>query len=91
VLGATKCTPSNSSAQNYLQAVRRQAPKVIKARLARAVEEGDVPAATDIDAVAAFYATVIQGLAVRAGDGATRKALMSTVEAAMAAWAALVD
>lgn len=90
VLGATKCTPSNSGAQNYLQAIRRQAPKVIKARLARAVEDGDVPASTDIDAVAAFYATVIHGLAVRAGDGATRKALMSTVEAAIAAWAVLV-
>jgi AcrR family transcriptional regulator len=90
VLGATKCTPSNSGAEIYLQAIRRQAPKVIKARLARAVEDGDVPASTDIDAIAAFYATVIHGLAVRAGDGATRKALMSTVEAAIAAWAVLV-
>jgi hypothetical protein len=32
---------------------------------------------------------VIHGLAVRAGDGASRKALMGAVAAAMAAWPTL--
>jgi AcrR family transcriptional regulator len=89
VLGATKCTPSNTGAQDYLQTIRRQAPTVIKRRLKRAVDAGELAASTDIDAIASFYATVIHGLAVRAGDGATRKALRAAVDASMAAWPAL--
>jgi hypothetical protein len=89
VLGATKCTPANAGAQDYLQAIRRHAPPLLNRRLKRAVDDGELPASTDIEVIASFYATVIQGLAVRAGDGATRKALMATVTAAMAAWPAL--
>lgn len=89
VLGATKCTPANAGAQEYLQSIRRQTPQVFKRRLRRAVAEGDLPASTDIAAIASFYATVIQGLAVRAGDGASRRALMAAVDAAMAAWPVL--
>jgi AcrR family transcriptional regulator len=89
VLGATNCTPANSGAQDYLQAIRRRTPKVIKARLARAVDEGELAASIDIDTIASFYATVIHGLAVRAGDGTSRKALMAAVAAAMAAWPGL--
>jgi AcrR family transcriptional regulator len=91
VLGATKCTPANTGAQDYLQTIRRQAPTVIKRRLKRALDEGELPASTDIDAISSFYATVIHGLAVRAGDGATRKALIAAVDAAMTAWPALIS
>jgi AcrR family transcriptional regulator len=90
ILGATKCTPANAGAQDYLQSIRRQTPTVLKRRLNRAVTEGDLPASADIAAIAAFYATVLHGLAVRAGDGASRKALMAAVDGAMAAWPTLV-
>jgi AcrR family transcriptional regulator len=90
ILGATKCTPANAGAQDYLQSIRRQTPTVLKRRLNRAVTDGDLPASADIAAIAAFYATVLHGLAVRAGDGASRKALMAAVDGAMAAWPALV-
>jgi AcrR family transcriptional regulator len=88
VLGATKCTPANAGPQDYLQSIRRQTPQVIKRRLKRAVHDGDLPTSADISAIAAFYATVLHGLAVRAGDGASRKALMAAVDGAMAAWPA---
>jgi hypothetical protein len=90
ILGATKCTPANAGAQDYLQSIRQQTPNVLKRRLNRAVTDGDLPASADIAAIAAFYATVLHGLAVRAGDGASRKALMAAVDGAMAAWPALV-
>jgi AcrR family transcriptional regulator len=86
ILGATKCTPANAGPQNFLQSIRQQTPTVIKRRLKRAVDEGDLPASADIAAISAFYATVLHGLAVRAGDGASRKALMAAVDGAMAAW-----
>ena len=86
VLGATKCTPANAGPQDYLQSIRQQTPKVLKRRLKRAVDEGDLPTSVDIATIASFYATVLHGLAVRAGDGATRAALMGAVDGAMAAW-----
>jgi AcrR family transcriptional regulator len=86
ILGATKCTPANAGPQNHLQSIRRQTPNVLKQRLKRGVREGDLPASADIAAIASFYATVLHGLAVRAGDGASRKDLMAAVDGAMAAW-----
>jgi len=86
ILGATNCTPANAGPQNYLQSIRRETPNVLKQRLNRGVREGDLPASADIAAIASFYATVMHGLAVRAGDGASRKALMAAVDGAMAAW-----
>jgi AcrR family transcriptional regulator len=90
VLGAMNCTPANKGAQDYLQAIRRQAPKVIKQRLNRSVAQGELSAELDTNAVAAFYATVIHGLGVRAGDGASRTELMAAVHGAMAAWETLL-
>jgi AcrR family transcriptional regulator len=90
VLGAMNCTPANKGAQDYLQAIRRRAPKVIKQRLNRSVAQGELSAELDTNAVAAFYATVIHGLGVRAGDGAPRTELMAAVDGAMAAWETLV-
>ena len=89
VLGAINCTPANAGPQNYLQSIRRAAPKVIKRRLKRAVDEGDLPASTNISAIESFYATILHGLAIRAGDGASRKALLAVVDGAMVAWPAL--
>lgn len=91
VLGATNCAPSNKGPQDYLHSLRRRAPGVIEKRLKRAVDEGELSPGVDVPAAAAFYATIIHGLAVRAGDGASRKALMAAVEGAMAAWPALTS
>ena len=89
VLGAMNCAPSNKGPQDYLRAIRRRAPEVIKQRLKRGVAEGELPSELDIAALASFYATVIHGIGVRAGDGASRAALMAAVDGAMAAWETL--
>jgi AcrR family transcriptional regulator len=86
VLGAVNCAPANRGAQAYLQAIRQRAPKVIRQRLARAVERGELSPGIELDRIATFYATVIHGIALRAGDGVPRAALMAAVEGAMAAW-----
>jgi AcrR family transcriptional regulator len=89
VLGATHCSPANAAPQEYLRSIRQQTPTVLRRRLARAVAEGDLAASADLTSIAAFYATVLHGMAVRAGDGASKKALMAAVDGAMAAWPAL--
>jgi AcrR family transcriptional regulator len=86
VLGAMNCTPSNQAPQEYLRAIRQGAPKLIKQRLDRAVAEGEFSPSLDTRAIASFYATVINGLAVSAGDGASRAALLAAADGAMAAW-----
>jgi AcrR family transcriptional regulator len=89
VLGAVNCTPANAGPQAHLKSIRQRTPTVIKHRLRRAVDEGELATSVDISAIAAFYATVLHGMAVRAGDGASRAALMAAVDGALAAWPAL--
>jgi AcrR family transcriptional regulator len=89
LLGATKCTPANRGAQEHLQQMRRQTPEFIKQRLDRGLTEGDLPPGTDTGGIAHFFATIVQGLGVRASDGATRAELMAAVDGAMAAWPSL--
>lgn len=89
VLGAMNCSAASKAPQEYLRAIRQRAPKVIRQRLDRAVAEGELARDLDTAAIAAFYATVIHGIAVRAGDGATRAALMAAADGAMAAWDSL--
>jgi len=68
-------------------AERRNAPKrALKERFQRAVREGELPRSTDTGALADFYTTVFQGMAMQARDGAPRKGLVATARAAMRAW-----
>lgn len=57
-----------------------------RARLEPAVATGELPAATDIEALSRFYLSVFQGMAIQAKDGATPTELRGAAEAAMAAW-----
>ena len=90
VLGALNCTRANKEAHDHLHALRQEAPEIIRRRLAQGVAEGDLPSGAPVADMASFYTTVLQGLAVRARDGASRRALMAVADAAMAAWDPLV-
>jgi len=58
----------------------------LKTRLERAVAEGDIPAATDIHALARFVQTVQNGMSILARDGASRADLEEVAEIAMLGW-----
>lgn len=90
VSGATSCAQGNASVQEFMQEIRLQVPRIIRDRLECGVAKGDLPASADLDALAAFYATVLHGLAVQARDGASQEALLAAVDGAMAAWDALI-
>ena len=90
LLGAINCTPASKSIQDHLLSYRIQIPKVIRTRLKRGVTEGDVPQSVNLDPLVSLYASLILGLAIRARDGASRKALLSGITGAMAAWDALI-
>ena len=90
VLGAINSMPANKSVQDYLRGLRARRQKLIQQRLRRGVAEGELPPGLDVRAVASFYTTVVDGLAIQARDGASRKALKFAVRCAMAAWDRMV-
>jgi AcrR family transcriptional regulator len=86
VLGATAYAPENRKIAEYLAGWRRETTQTIRARLARGIQEGDVPPGVDVDALAAYFNTLLEGLSIEARDGASREQLDRTVDCAMAAW-----
>jgi AcrR family transcriptional regulator len=89
--GGAHCAPSSSTAEAHLTALRQQLPETISARLRRAVTEGDLDAQADIPLIAAYYTTVLYGLAQGASDGQGRDTLVKVAEHAMDAWTGLAD
>ena len=90
VLGAPTRTRTNAAAHDKLRAMRHMPAELIRKRLKRAITEGELPATIPVEQISSFYATVAHGLAIHARDGVPRKTLLSTVDAAMAAWDSLV-
>ena len=86
VLGAINCMPANKSVQDFMGEQRALREKFIRQRLRRGIAEGDVPSGTDINTLASFYTSVVDGMAIRARDGTSRKTLKSIADCAMAAW-----
>jgi AcrR family transcriptional regulator len=89
VHAASNCTPDNEGVRDLLAEDRRAVADQFRDRVDRGVAEGDVPRGTDARALAAFYATALFGISVRARDGASRRELLGVVDAAMAAWGTL--
>jgi AcrR family transcriptional regulator len=86
MLAASSPTRTNAEAFEFLRDMRRQMPEMIRQRLVRGVDDGQLPANTPVDEIAAFYATIVHGMALRARDGATRQTLLASIRGAMIAW-----
>jgi len=86
VLAAINGAPANRPVQQFLRRLRARRRKAIEERLRRGISEGELPSGVDAKALASFYATVLDGLAIQARDGASTSALQFAVRSAMAAW-----
>jgi hypothetical protein len=86
VMSATNC--SEACVQTSLAERRAKSRANMKARIDRGVTDGDLPPDTDTTALADFYATVLEGMAFRSRDGASRKTLLAIAQNAMRAWPA---
>ena len=91
VFGAFNNVPSNKNVEDYVRGLRVRRQRAIQQRLQRAVKEGELPKNLDLVAMAAFYTTVIDGLAIQARDGVSRKALNFAVRCAIVAWDPMVS
>lgn len=86
VLGAMNCMPANKGIEDFMREQRALREKFIRQRLRRGVAEGELSATADINALVIFYTSIVDGMAIRARDGASRKSLGAIVDCAMAAW-----
>lgn len=84
-LGGINCSPDKSEVTTFVQELRHQRLDLIRSRLARGVIEGDLPAETDIDGLANYFTTVVDGICLQAKDGVSPESLKRTVKLAMAA------
>lgn len=86
VLGAQHGLDQDNAVHRELRARRRSNLTQIAVRLARAVREGELPAAFPTRDAAAFYLSVQSGMSVLARDGADRATLKAVARAAMLGW-----
>jgi AcrR family transcriptional regulator len=87
ILAAPTGAAENAGVREFLAGLRRDMFSAIKDRLARGMTDGDLTAApANLDAVARYFTTVVQGLSVQARDGASRTELEAVITCAMAAW-----
>jgi hypothetical protein len=87
-LACTNVPPALASLHDMMAGYRQAAQAAMADRLRRGIAEGDVPADTDVQALAAFYSSLARGMVVQARDGASRERLLEIVEIGMRAWPA---
>ena len=88
VLSAMSGSDEAAGVQARLAACRNSWQKELERRIARGIEEGDVPASASPGALAAFYMAVTQGMSLHAKDGSSRRRLEEIATTAMQAWPA---
>jgi AcrR family transcriptional regulator len=80
VQGALSCGAAADSIKNELCMRRSAWEAALEKRFERARQEGDLPKDADCTDLARYVATVVQGMAVQAAGGASRKQLLKVAE-----------
>lgn len=86
VLGAVNCSEDSEPVRRLLAEYRSGVLDLVRRRLQRGVDEGELPKQFAVGAAATFYTTVLNGLSLQARDGAARAVLDDIVDCAMSAW-----
>ncbi|WP_342376893.1 TetR/AcrR family transcriptional regulator [Myxococcus stipitatus] len=81
-----RCAEAHRPVAELVTSLRLSSLEAFRERLARAVEEGELPSGTDPAVLARYFGTLLQGMSVQAADGATEADLLALVEVAMRAW-----
>ena len=86
VMAATNCSAAAERVQDALLLRRTEAIASVGRRIQGGIDGGELPADTDAQDLANFYATIYQGMSMQAKDGATHESLLATVRTAMRSW-----
>jgi hypothetical protein len=79
VFNASIVPPDEAELQDFLTEKRRSLSKHIRARLARSVTGGELPAGVNCEALANLCLTLLGGLTFRVLDGAPRGLLFRSI------------
>lgn len=82
-LACVHVPPALHSVRDMMTEHRAAAGAAMEARIQQGVDEGDLPADTNVQALAGFFHALSRGLAVRARDGATPDQLRAIADVAM--------
>ncbi|MEU7674381.1 TetR/AcrR family transcriptional regulator [Micromonospora taraxaci] len=88
IQGGTACATDSAPIAGFLAASRLAGERALADRLARAVDEGDLPADADPVALARFVMIVTEGHAIHAAAGVAREDLQQAAEIALVGFAA---
>ena len=88
VHGALKCAGAFDAVRKELASRRAGAEAAIRQRFEQAKRQGDWPTAMNPADLARYITTIIQGMAVQAAGGASRRELRRVAEVAIRAWPA---
>ncbi|MHA4814837.1 TetR/AcrR family transcriptional regulator [Streptomyces aculeolatus] len=91
VQGALAAGDPGRKARDTLAAWRNEFTSLLRDRLERAVEEGDLPPGTDPGVLARYLMTVSNGIAVQAAGGATDDDLRQVADMALRCWPPATD
>lgn len=89
--GLLRTARENNPVAQWTAEKRKLSQEAIAVRLRKAISEGELASDCDADALAAYFASVIQGMSIQAVDGATREQLLRVAELAMNVWPAPIN
>lgn len=87
IQGALSCSSEAQVVKNELIKRRGLLQEALADRFRRAIDQGDLPPGSDAVALAAYVATVMNGLSVQATNGASRDELKQIVDVAIQSFA----
>lgn len=90
VLGGAPWSDDDAAVSAYLAGLRHGTSAALRARFARDAASGDLPPDADLDALASYVNTVLEGLSIQARDGASRATLHTVIDCVVAGWDACV-
>lgn len=86
VASAINTSKESEPVRAALAGLRREGEQAIASRLRTAQRAGELADAVNVKALAAYVTTVLQGMTIKARDGASRRELEAVARYAMEAW-----
>ncbi|WP_184727969.1 TetR/AcrR family transcriptional regulator [Saccharopolyspora phatthalungensis] len=88
VMGAANASSAGEEVRNLLVRHRAEIGETIRARIVRAVEDGELPSSSDPAALAQLYHGFLNGLSIQISDGIPPEVLCLAIDNLMAGWGA---
>ena len=86
VIGASNCSQENAGIAMFLREERRGDFEAIQMQIRRAIACEDIPASTDVEALATTFSTFLYGLTTSARDGLPLDKLNKAIDSMMKIW-----